>query len=246
MPVFWGNSAQPVIVGHRGLRRPGVAENTPEAFQLGAAEGADWLELDVRRSRDGVPVLYHNGYTPDRVPVVARNAADLAAEFGIVTLAEALAGMPPGVGLNFEIKNLPGEPDYDPWDRIVATVAEAVRDCAATRPVAVSAFNPLTVSALRKTHPDLPVGFIFFDAISIADAIPIAAEFGADALAPRFGAPGLDEHGVAAAHAAGLELMVWTVNDPELARSLAAAGVDALCTDDPGGIRAALRPTPPA
>ena len=125
MTVF-SRSAAPVIVGHRGVRRPGVAENTPSAFQAAAAEGANWVELDARRSADGVAVVYHDGCTPDGVPVVQRTARELAAS-GVHALAQVLAALPEGLGANIEVKNLPGEPDYDPDDGFVAVLAEAIR-----------------------------------------------------------------------------------------------------------------------
>ena len=50
----------------------------------------------------------------------------------------------------------------------------------------------------------------------------------------------IDEALVHDVHAAGARLIAWTVNDPAQARELASWGVDALCTDSPGEIRAAL------
>ena len=241
MPVFSPNSAPPVIVGHRGVRRPNLAENTPAAFAAAVAEGARWVELDARRSADDVPVVSHDGWTPDRTPVVDLTAAELAAA-GIVSLADVLAAMPAGVGVNVEVKNLPGEPDYDPDDAIAPLVAEVV-DGRADRPLLLSSFNPLTVAALVRCAPAVPAGLVHYDAIAVAAAIPLALEFGAVALASRVGAAGLDEDGIAAAHDAGLEVMVWTVNDPAEAIRLANAGADALCTDDPAALVAALAAT---
>ena len=238
MPVFQPVSTRPVIVGHRGLRRADLAENTPDAFAAAVAEGATWVELDARRSVDDVPVVHHDGWTPDRTPVVDRTAGELA-EAGIFSLADILDALPAGVGVNIEVKNLPGEPDYDPEDGIAPLVAE-VMDGRAGRPTLMSSFNPLTVGALVRCLPDVPAGLIHYDAIAVADAIPLALEFGAVALASRVGAAGLDDEGIAAAHAAGLELMVWTVNDPDEAIRLAAAGADALCTDDPAALVTAL------
>ena len=238
MTVF-SRSGHPVVVGHRGVRRPGVAENTPPAFAAAAAEGAKWVELDARRSADGMAVVYHDGCTPDGVAIVQRTAGELAAS-GLHTLAAVLAVMPEGLGANIEVKNLPGEPDYDPDDAFVEVVAEVVRATAGTRPLLMSSFNPLTVGALAAALPDVPAGLIHYEGISVAAAAELAVEFGAVALASRLGADGLDAAGIGQAHDAGLEVMAWTVNDVVVARNLAAAGVDAICTDDPATVSAAL------
>lgn len=245
MLVFSRKPRLPAVVGHRGVRRPDVAENTPPAFALAAHEGADWVELDARRSADGVIVLYHNPYTPDRVAVVARTAAELAADHGICTLAEVLPALPDGLGVNVEVKNLPAEPDYDPTDALVDPVIDQVRSHAGTRPVLFSSFNPLTLQALTERLPDTPTGLITWDSFSMRAAIPVAREYGATVLVPRLGSPGLDAEGVAEAHEQGLSVMVWTVNDMDTARMLGDADVDALCTDDPGLLRTGFA-TPPA
>ena len=238
MTVF-NRSATPVVVGHRGVRRAGIAENTAAAFAAAAAEGATWVELDARRSADDVPVVYHDGCTPDGVPVVQRTVRHLSAS-GIGSLGDILAGLPAGLGVNIEVKNLPGEPDYDPDDGFVAVLAALLGPLAGSRPWLLSSFNPLTVGALTAALPGVPTGLIHYDAISVAAAAEVAAEFGAVALSSRLGAPGLNAAGIGAAHAAGLEVMAWTVNDVAVALELAEAGVDAICTDDPAALRAAL------
>ena len=243
MPVF-DRSWNPLVVGHRGVRRSDVAENTPDAFATAAAQGADWVELDARRTADGQIVVYHNGCTPDGVPVVQRTAAEHAAS-GIFTLTEVLAALPSGLGVNIEVKNLPGEPDYDPDDGVVPLVARVVEQSAQGRPLLLSSFNPLTVAALVHHLPDAATGLIHYDAISVVAAAEVAVEYGAVALASRIGAAGLDSAGIAAAHDAGLAVMMWTVNDMAVALHLAQAGVDAICTDDPAALRAVLDARPP-
>lgn len=242
---MFADQDRPVVIGHRGVRRPGMAGNTPEAFVLAAEEGADWVELDARRSADGVAVVYHNGWTADKVAVFARTADQLATH-GIYRLDEILAGVPEHLGVNVEVKNLPGEPDYDPDDQIVDIVADVVNDVRGDRAMFFSSFNPLTVAALSQRLPDDKIGLIHFDGIPLVNAIPLALEFNAALLSAHVNARDLDAAGISAVHDAGLAVMVWTVNDVDVARNLAAAGTDALCTDVPGAIVAALAATPPA
>lgn len=244
MELFAGHD-RPIVVGHRGVRRPGMAGNTPDAFVLAAQEGAQWVELDARRSADGVAVVYHNGWTADKVAVFARTAAELEAQ-GIYRLDAILAGLPEHLGVNIEVKNLPGEPDYDPDDQIVEIVADVVAAARGDRPMFFSSFNPLTVAALSQRLPDDKVGLIHFDGIPLVNAIPLAQEFNAALLSAHVNARDLDAAGISAVHDAGLAVMVWTVNDVGVARHLAAAGADALCTDVPGAILAGLAATPPA
>lgn len=246
MGVFDESGAIPVVVGHRGVRRPGVMENTSDAFDLAAHDGARWVELDARRSADGEAVVYHNGCTPDGAALINQTAAELSSVHGIATLADVLARMPAEIGINVEVKNLPGEPDYDPNDEIVETVCAVLDRWAGAVPVLLSSFNPLTVAACRRLRPQSPAGLIHYNTLSVADALPIAQEYGATALASRVGSPGLDADGVAAVHEAGFDLMVWTVNEVEVARQLADAGVDAICTDDPAAVLAGLGARPPA
>lgn len=241
MGPFPNQAGRPLVVGHRGVRDGIVPENTPAAFAAAFAAGAEWVELDARRSADGVPVVYHDGWCGDAVPVVDRTADELKA-LGICTLDEVLRALPGGMGVDLEVKNLPGEPDYDPEDAVVAAVAEVVRPLEGDRPLVVSSFNPLTVAELVRALPDVPAGLVHFDSLSVTAAVPIALEQGAAALCSRIGAPNLDREGIAAVHAAGLGLLVWTVNDLVQAAQLAIDGVDAICTDHPGALVAALRP----
>ena len=246
MTPFLRPEGRPLIVAHRGVRGNGWSENTPAAFSAAHEAGADWVELDARRSADGIAMLYHNGWTPDGVPVVDRTATQLA-EAGMATLEEVLAALPAGMGVDLEVKNLPGEPDYDPDDGIVEIVAQIVR-AAPARPLMVSSFNPLTVASLVRALPDVPACLVHFDSLPVRTATTIAKEHGAVALCSRVRSPGLDSEGVAEAHAAGMSVLVWTVNDVPTAARLATAGVDGMVTDRPGLLLAAMQAeaaTPP-
>lgn len=242
MGPFANAVGRPLVVGHRGVRDGSVRENTPQAVAAAHAAGAEWVELDARRSSDGVVVVYHDGWCTDGVPVVDRTAESLRL-LGICTLEEVLNTLPEGMGVDLEVKNLPGEPDYDPEDAVVAAVADVVRPHTGDRPLLVSSFNPLTVAELVRELPEIPAGLVHFDSLAVTAALPIALEQGAAALCSRIGAPNLDADGIAAVHAAGLGLLVWTVNDLVAAAQLAVAGVDAICTDDPAALTAALAGT---
>lgn len=237
MKPVWRGPA-PVVVGHRGA--PLLArENTPASFAAALAAGASWVELDVRRSADGVLVVHHDPVTADGCPLVGRDA-DALRELGVWPLAEVLRRLPPGAGVDLEVKNTPGEPDHDETDAVVAGLPSALGDDPDGRPVLISSFNPRTLAAARERLPGLPTGLLHTSLQGLGSALALALELGARAVCAARDAPGLDAAGVAGAHGRGLQVMAWTVDDPKAARRLAAAGVDALCTNDPGRLAAAL------
>ncbi len=234
MSVFQ-TSHLPVLVGHRGAPRV-APENTLESFLAAAAQGAAWAEMDARLCGDGTVVVYHDAHTHDGVALVERTAEELAA-LGIQTLREILDGLPAGLGIDVECKNLPGQPDFFEDGRLGLAVRDLLLPLRERHPVLLSSFDPLMLEAVGD---DLPTGLLYGDTLRLDSAVEIAAEVGADVLCPHVDGD-LHRDGIAEAHAAGFALLVWTVDSPERARQLAELGVDALCTNDPGGIAAALR-----
>lgn len=230
-------SPAPVVVGHRGapLR---ARENTAAAFVAAAAEGATWVELDARRCGDGL-VVHHDPVTPDGAPLIERTVAQLAA-LGVEELGGVLAGLPEGLGVDVELKNLPGEPDADDDETLAAQVAPLLVAAAAVRPVIATSFNPLTVLAAGEHAPRVARGFLSGPGLKAVAALDVATGIGATVLCPHVDAPGLDA-AVPEVRAAGLAVLVWTVDDPARAVALATAGADALCTNDPALLVAALR-----
>jgi glycerophosphoryl diester phosphodiesterase len=230
-------AARPAIMGHRGSPWR-ASENTPHSFALAAAEGATWVELDARLSGDGQVVVHHDAQRADGTALIDRSAAELRAE-GVHLLADVLDGLPDGLGVDVECKNLPGDPDFDEEERLAAAVVELLRPRVDSRPLLTSSFNPMTVEALAAGLPDVIAGLLYVGVLAVPDAVEIAAEVGARAVCPHVDVP-IDADDVAAAHAAGCAVLVWTVDLAERARELADAGVDALCTNDPAGLIAAL------
>lgn len=234
----------PTVIGHRGAPRL-APENTPAAFAAAAAAGATWVELDARRSADGVAVVHHDPVLGDGTPLCALPAAALV-DRGAHRLDDVLDGLPPGLGVDVEVKHQPGEPDYDEEQAVVDAVVEVLGARAGRRPLVASAFDPLTVALLAERLPDVPAGLLHASTLTLAAALPYAQEAGARVLCPHVDAPDLDAAAVDAAHAAGFAVLVWTVDDARRALALAHAGVDAICTNEPGAIAAALAVRRPA
>jgi glycerophosphoryl diester phosphodiesterase len=209
------------ILGHRGAPFA-ERENTFRSFAAALAAGADGVELDVRRGPAGDLLIHHD---PLPTPVPAH----------VPTLGEALTAVSGRV--NVEIKNLPTEPGWEADEAISRAVAEAVRPHRDR--VIVSAFTLGSIDAVRAAAPDVATGWLTLAAYDQLDAVATAAERGHTALHPHHTA--VTQEVVDAAHAAGLHLTTWTVDDPERMRALAAMGVDGIITNDPALAVATLR-----
>jgi len=222
------------VIAHRGASRA-APENTLEAFRLARRQGADMVELDVRRTADGVLVVHHDAWLADGIPIVAVAAADLPPH--IPGLADALAACE-GMGVNLEIKNLPGEPDFDDGDAVALAVAAAVTDLGLADRILVSSFNLRTVDTVHVSAPELATAWLLVSVPDVAETVERTARHGHRALHPHDAL--VDAALVDACHRAGLAVNVWTVDDPERIRALAAMGVDGICTNVPDVALAAL------
>lgn len=164
-------TARPLIFAHRGYsaRAP---ENTMPAFEAAAAAGVPGIELDVRLSRDGVPVVIHD---PDLLRVAGVDAgiaelsaaelarADVGSWFshtfsgtGVPRLEEVFARFGAGFYYDVEIKHRRG----DPAPLIEATLACIARHGLEPR-VLLSSFHPGVVAGVRRRSAVLPAALIF-------------------------------------------------------------------------------------
>src|SRR5688500_15920991 len=112
------------VWAHRGASRA-ERENTLAAFASAVAMGADGVELDVRRTRDGAMAVHHDAALADGRLLAELTVADLPADVPLLDAALDACG---DLVVNVEIKNLPGEPDFDPDERLATQVARFVAD----------------------------------------------------------------------------------------------------------------------
>jgi glycerophosphoryl diester phosphodiesterase len=228
-------SRSTLVIGHRGASaaRP---ENTIEAFRHAAELGADWVELDVRRTADGALVIHHDAVLPDGRVIVELAAAELPDT--VTSLAGALAACA-GMGVNVEIKNVRPDPDFDSDDRVAVAVAELLLagdlpGDIALADILVTSFNPRTVAVVHEIAPAVPTGQLLFDLSDrevAAAAIARAATDGHVSINPWD--PFVDESLMARAGDAGLLVYPWTVDDPDRMRALIDLGVDGIITNVP-------------
>lgn len=224
----------PLVIAHRGLP-VGARENTLAAFDRAVALGADGVELDVRRTADGVLVVHHDPTLAGVVVARATHEEVLAAAAGVglavPTLGEVLARVPGAVVVDVELK----EPGYE---------TEVLAEVAGHRPtgaVVLTSFHAGALARLRAADPDVPLGLLVgtpafaLRALTRSGQVIAAARahhVGATALAPnwRFVTVGV----LRAADRAGLPAWVWTVNSPRMLRRLLAdPRVGAVITDRP-------------
>src|SRR3954462_15730102 len=81
-----------LVIGHRGASHD-YPENTLEAFEGAARQGADWVELDVRCTLDGALVVHHDPVLADGRAICETESLSLPPS--VTTLALALAACPP-------------------------------------------------------------------------------------------------------------------------------------------------------
>lgn len=211
------------IVGHRGwpTRFP---DNTLSGF-LAAAEVADAIELDVRRSADGKLVLSHDadlvGLPVSTTPWSQLSELDLGEGHHPALLDEAIAALPT-TPLQLEVKNLPIDPGFEPDHRIALEVAERARPGDV-----LTGFNPESLAAVRRVFPDVASGLCVTAAVSLDECVKYCLDAEHDTLIPAHTLVGAEVN-------ADLRVYPWTVNDPRRAAELAEFGVAGIITDDPG------------
>jgi glycerophosphoryl diester phosphodiesterase len=225
----------PLVYGHRGASAD-ARENTLEAFALARSQGADGVELDVRRSADGSLVLHHDAALGDGRLVCKVPDAELP---GWVPMLEAALEVCEGMVVNVEIKNSPTDPDHDPTRSLADDVVAVLQARGASDDVLVSSFDLGTVDRVRAVDPTVRTAFLTFVEPVGEASVALAADRGHHAIHPHEWS--VDADFVALAHGRGLEVNVWTVDDPDRIRSLAAAGVDGIVTNVPAVAREALR-----
>ena len=224
-----------LVIAHRGASAA-LQQNTLDAFRLAVEMGTDFIELDVRRSRDDVLIIHHDAHLPDGRFIVEHDYDDLP-DF-VPTLAEALDACE-GAKVNIEIKNEPDEPDYDEQHQISDAVVGLALAFRPPEELLVTSFNLDTVKRIRSVNEDLPVGFVSgYDILQVQMLLDHLAETGMTAVAPYD--PTVDRSFIERAHEAGLAVYPWTVNDPERMAELTEMGIDGIITDTPDVARSVV------
>jgi glycerophosphoryl diester phosphodiesterase len=231
-------SADAEVIAHRGAS--GYApEHTFAAYDLALAQGADVLELDVRATADCEPVLVHDPTllrtTGDPRRVDELSAADvvrLEHPARPVALEAALERYADVAGFLVDLKD-----PVPAWER---RVVEAIERHGLTRRAVIQSFDLAALERLRRAAGPVPVATLYRRADRAAievDAVPAFA----DGIGPWHGV--VDAELVDAAHARGLAVRPWTVDEPVEAQRLMDLGVDGIITNTPDRVVPLARPS---
>jgi len=226
----------PEIVGHRGAA--GLApENTVPAFRLAYELGVRILELDVRVTADGIPMVMHDASVHRTTNGTGRvremsldeiRALDAGRRFGISahipSLMEALASLPADTRWFIELKR-----DETAPEAVVAAVLRDLDAVGGSDRCRLISFDEALLVAARGQAPSLRLGVL--TARDLDAPMRIAQSLGCEAVMPELGM--MSEETVASCHAAGFRVTAWTANIAEQMRELARLGVDEITTDYP-------------
>ncbi len=240
------------FVGHRGASHD-APENTMSSFRLAWSRGVKAIELDIHLTKDGELVVSHDANTKrttgvDRVIEESTLAELRTLDAGkwkgaqwtgerLPTLAEVLATIPEDGRCFIEVKK---------GAEVIPTLAKVIRE-SGKRPeqLAIISFQLDAVAEAKRELPQIEALYLASvkrDTASgawtptIDTLIAQAKEAKVDGLDLSFNAP-LDAATVRKVRAAGLGLVVWTIDDPEVARRMVELGVDGITTNRPAWLR---------
>jgi glycerophosphoryl diester phosphodiesterase len=236
---------RPLVLGHRGAREA-APENSLRAFEKALDEGADGVELDVRLDGDERVIVLHD-VELGRVSSGSetRAAEDLgASELGRVDLGggERVPILVDvlrfcrerGARVNVELKR-----DVRRAAALLRGVERAVRDSGAPPELVIfSSFRPGFVAAMARRLPSFPRAWLVHARQRVVRNAPFFRLLGSDGVHPEWSL--VTASSLARWKRGAAVVNTWTVNDPAEARRLAELGVDAIISDRPGAILAAL------
>ena len=244
------------VISHRGANIY-APQNTLPAFQRGLALGADGFETDVHLTSDGVLVLCHN-YTIDKTSngkgSIAQMTLDTLRSFDfgsyfskkfagtrIPTLEEFLALV---ADSNIEVLNIELKSPKENETSIVRDTIAAVKDTGLFDRLLISSFDPVLLAEAKAIDPQTKTGFLYSPNSKVTfkivhrNMLNVAKELRANAIHPF--SLYVTKSLVDSAHAAGMDVNVWTVNSPKSVLRMAALGVEGIITDYPDVVRGVL------
>ena len=225
-------AGRPLIYAHRGASAS-HPENTLAAFEAAIQIGADGIELDVRVTSDGVPIVSHDAglhraWAIDRV-IGGLSLAELRGTApAIPTFAEVLALADGRCHLDIEMKEAGVE----------GPVLHLLKDLPRDR-WAISSFDWDILREIRSLDESAELWVLCLAASTGA----VEAADGLDATTLAIEQTAITTEVVEPLSGLGRRVMAWTVNDPARAAVLASWGVGAICTDDPASMIHTFRPT---
>lgn len=243
-------SHKPLVIAHRGGASEST-ENTIGAFQRAVKIGAAGIETDIRLTRDGVVVVYHDEYfgrvegLPERQQtrrVSDLNYSELAASTlvpvgddngsrHVPTLDDLLANVK-SVLLNIELKRCAR------FDELVNKTISALKSFREIDRIVLETPDLVTAEKVRAAlgpRMKLHINPGYDDKVPYSEALERVLKFRPHSISVSY--QKLSKEIVELAHKSGVEVWVWTVNNPDIAQAMALLGVDAVKTDTPSVLK---------
>ena len=231
---------RPDIQAHRGdsIAAP---ENSMPAFLAAIEAGADWIELDVHQTSDGVIVVTHDGDLK-RIAGVNRHVWEVTYDelqqydtgswfdpkfdyVRVSTLEEVIQAAKGKIRLNIELKPTGHEPDFE------AKVVQIVKDNDFVNDCVLASLNYDSLVKVKAIDSSIQTLYIMAMAVGDISTLGAADHFSVEATF-------VNQDLVERLHQGGHKIYVWTVNTESTTKAMIDLGVDGIITDDPGQMRA--------
>jgi glycerophosphoryl diester phosphodiesterase len=225
----------PMISAHRGSSEQ-APENTLAAIAAASEDMADYAEIDVRATSDGVVVLLHDenlkrttGLKKMIWNITYEDASQLSMSKWyngnlvtekIPTLDDVLKFASHRIRLNIEIKASPHSP------RLVESVVDIIRENGFEDQCVISSFDYSVLSEVKRLDSDLKTGIIITAAIANYTNLPDVDFYSMSSVF-------LSKSKVESLHLRGYEVFAWGVNDTNTMRRMISIGVDNMIVSDP-------------
>jgi glycerophosphoryl diester phosphodiesterase len=241
--MLFSQFSRPIIFGHRGACAH-APENTLASFRLAVEEGADFIELDAKLSKDQQVMVIHDP-TVDRttngkgkvneLTLTDLKTLDAGSHFDskfagekLPTLDEVFKAVGKQIYVNVELTNYSSKNDA-----LIPLVAEVVKANQMEDRVIFSSFLPKNLAEMRKLIPQAPMAILCLSGL----AGLLSRSFLCLGVSPKIVHPYLADTSAALVkreHKRGRRVHVWTVNEETDMERLLKMGVDGIFTDDPG------------
>ena len=222
------------VIAHRGASAE-APENTMASIRRAIADGTDWIEIDVQESADGIVVVVHDSdfmklagvdlrvwegtlQQITQIDVGSRFTSGFAGE-AVPTLAAVLAEVKGRSKLIVELKY------YGHSQQLEQRVIDLIEAADMQKETMIMSLEYAGIQKVRALRPEWKIGLL--SARAIGDLTRLDADF--LAVNTTLAGPAL----IKAAHDAGKELFVWTVNDALSMSQMMSLGVDGIITDLP-------------
>lgn len=226
---------RPRVIAHRGASHA-HADNSWAAFEAALAEGADAIECDVQITLDGVLIVRHD-LAIDGALVAEMTLAALHQRAPETVIFSDLIAWRRGrgIGLLVEVK-----------DRAAVQALALALPAEAGPDIVVGGFDAIALGHFKRARPDIATSLMVGSVVAPDDMIALARRHAADGVHPCWEARApmasalLSNDDVLRLREADLAVTLWHEERPAELAVLIRRGVDAICTDTPGRLKALI------